>query len=159
MSLVGSIRQNWMEIFHRCFLLMPVLSGALPWVQWNMSLQPPTYMYIKRYTDHIRFKYELIQLLTPGITDCWPPDLRRQQSVTSLPSTTPLPRRACCLPLATYLCDIFGFILCYRSPFPCLPVSISLDTVLSFVYHIFPSFYRFIVDHYRLHLFNVHYLG
>jgi len=50
---------------------------------------------------------------------------------------------ACCLPLATSLGvmsfdDILGFILCYKLLFPVVPISISLDTVLSHNYRITP---------------------
>jgi len=49
----------------------------------------------------IQFKYWLLWRLTPDMTDRSPPVLRHQQSVSSLSSITPLPRRVCCLPLAT----------------------------------------------------------
>jgi len=75
------------------------------------------------YADYIRFKYQLIRLLMPGITNRSLPDLWCQQSVSLPSSTTLFPRHVCCsAPTACHwlriLGDILGFILCYRPLFP-----------------------------------------
>jgi len=71
------------------------------------------------------------------------PVLRRQQSVPSVSSTTQLFQRVYCSPLAAsrqlhLFGDILCFILCYRLLFIIVPLSISLDTVLSHNYRITP---------------------
>jgi len=67
-------------------------------VRWVVLLcfSPHRELSNERYDDHIQFKSWLLRRLTPGITDRSPSVLRRQQSVSSVSSTTPLPWRVCC---------------------------------------------------------------
>jgi len=52
------------------------------------------------YAHHIQFEFWLLRRLTPAVTDHPPPDLRRQQSIPSVSSTTQLSQCVCCSALA-----------------------------------------------------------
>jgi len=116
----------------------------------------------ERYAGHIRFKYELIRLLKPGS-----PTVRHPTYDFSCPCRCcRLRRRFHDASAALRLLLAAGYVLWVTfsvfysatDPFCLFYLLVFLrDTVLSFVYCILPSLYRFKADHCRLHLFYSHY--
>jgi len=95
----------------------------------------------ERYTYHIQFEFWLLRWLTPAVTDRLPSVLRCQQSVPSVWSTMQCSNVSAAhrlLLAASYICLVTFLFLYYVivSFSPTVPLSISLDTVLSHNYRI-----------------------
>jgi len=87
------------------------------------------------YAHHNQVEFWLLRRLTPAVTDRSPPVLRRQQSVSSVSSTTQLLQCVCCSALAaSYIWWHSRFHTMLQTFFPTVPFSIFLGTVLSHNY-------------------------
>jgi len=126
--------------------------GVTGWYDWHKPLSQSAVLFSistpwhcrelsdEWYAQHIQLKFWVLQM-TPAVTDRSQPVLRCQQSVLSVSSTTQLSQHVCCSLAASYIFLLTFSVLYYvtDSFFPIVPLSISIDTVLSYNYRITPA--------------------